>query len=774
MLGAVLFGVLRIHAIDAPAAAAPPGSVIDAEATLLERPRAGLFGSSAPMRIETGPARGLRIFARNGDDWPSADPGVRFRIHAFVRMPRVGASEGGASEGGASAGGASAAARPTGAVPSEANAGVPGTPGFGPLPARAGPGDSFDFDAFLRSRGIGREVRVESLQLIGRRSGIAGVVDSMRRRAEAGIDAALRRDLAALARGMVLGEDGDVAENTRDDFRRSGLAHLLAASGQNVALLCALALPLLMLVGASQAIRIAVLLPLVAIYVALAGSGASITRAGIMAAAGLLAIAAGRRSSTVYSLLFAAAVTLMLNPRATGDPGWQLSFAAVAGMLALGPVVARPMRRLPRPVAEAIGATVAATISTAPLLAHEFGAVSLAALPANVVAFPAVAPIMWIGMTEAALEQLGGLGLPFGAVAHPVEAVLAPVSALALRWVSAVATRFADPAWAQSQLTLSWAWVVAAYAAIAAIAFACARFRARGDRLGELLDWMRALSPPRRRAFATPLVALVIAAGAYAATPPAPPRHLTVDFIDVGQGDSTLIRDPTGAAVLFDGGIPEARVDRTLKRLGVRKLSVVVATHQSRDHHGGLLQVIKRFPVGLFLDGRDGVPDRSFDALERDVDRRRIPRRPTRAGERLRVGGMTIHILWPPPRGPGTPPPANPNERATVAIVSEDRFDLFLSADAESGPLLGLDLPRVDAMKIPHHGSADPGLPRLLDRLKPRIAAIETGRGNRYGHPTPSTLNALRGRVPRVYRSDRDGTTELTITGDRIAIRTHR
>jgi competence protein ComEC len=87
--------------------------------------------------------------------------------------------------------------------------------------------------------------------------------------------------------------------------------------------------------------------------------------------------------------------------------------------------------------------------------------------------------------------------------------------------------------------------------------------------------------------------------------------------------------------------------------------------------------------------------------------------------------------------------------------------------------LLPLDLPQVDAMKVPHHGSADPGLPQLLKRLQPRVAAIETGRGNRYGHPTPPTLQALR-RVPRVYRTDRDGTTELTVTGGRIAIRTHR
>jgi competence protein ComEC len=537
-----------------------------------------------------------------------------------------------------------------------------------------------------------------------------------------------------------------------------------------------------MLVGAPQRVRVAVLLPLVTIYVTLAGAGASITRAGIMVAAGLLAIAAGRRSSAIYSLLLAAVVTLTMNPRTTGDPGWQLSFAAVAGMLALGPALQRPLRRLPRPLAEALGATTAATLATSPLLAHQFGAVSLAALPANIIAFPAVAPIMWIGMAEAAIEQLAGAAAPLAVIAHALESLCAPVTALALRWIGGVATRFADRDWAQAQLQLTWPAVVAAYAALVAVATLAARPRIRarllgvlaGARLGEIGDWLRSLTPASRRAFAAPVIALVVAAAAQAAAAPPPPRHITVDFIDVGQGDATLIRDPAGAAVLFDGGVPEARVDRSLRHLGVRKLSVVVATHQSRDHHAGLLQVIKRFKVGLFLDGRYGVKDPSFFALEREVDRRDIPRRYTHAGQQFRVGAMTIRILWPPPRRPTDPPPANPNDRATSAIVSEGDFDVFLSADAESPVLLPLALPRVEVMKVPHHGSEDPGLPALLKRLKPTVAAIETGRGNRYGHPTPQALNALRGHVPRVYRSDRDGTTELTFAGGRIAIRTHR
>jgi competence protein ComEC len=97
-----------------------------------------------------------------------------------------------------------------------------------------------------------------------------------------------------------------------------------------------------------------------------------------------------------------------------------------------------------------------------------------------------------------------------------------------------------------------------------------------------------------------------------------------------------------------------------------------------------------------------------------------------------------------------------------VAIVSEGSFDLLLSADAESEALLPLALPHVEAIKVPHHGSSDPGLPEVLRRLRPQVAGIEVGRGNSYGHPAPSTLAALRRAGVRTFRTDRDGTVSLS------------
>src|SRR4051794_37189651 len=122
-------GAWRLEQVDRPAEAAPPGTVIEATATLLERPRPGLFGSSAPMKIESGPAKGLRILARRRESSWDADPGSRFRIRGLVRDPERRPATSTTSAGSAPAGSA-----PAGSAPSEANAGAPGTPGLGPLP----------------------------------------------------------------------------------------------------------------------------------------------------------------------------------------------------------------------------------------------------------------------------------------------------------------------------------------------------------------------------------------------------------------------------------------------------------------------------------------------------------------------------------------------------------------------------------------------------------------------------------------------------------------
>ncbi|MEA2427385.1 MAG: competence protein ComEC, partial [Thermoleophilaceae bacterium] len=262
---------------------------------------------------------------------------------------------------------------------------------------------------------------------------------------------------------------------------------------------------------------------------------------------------------------------------------------------------------------------------------------------------------------------------------------------------------------------------------------------------------------------------------AYTSEPPAPPGRLTVRFLDIGQGDAKLIQDGAGASVLFDGGPPEARVYRQLRAAGVQQLDLVVSTHQSRDHQGGLHEVLDRIPTRLLMENGYGTRDPDYHRLIAEADARGIRHFAAQAGQVLHVGRLTIEILGPSPRPPGEPPPEDPNPIGVAAIVSSGSFDLWLSADAESDAILNYPLRPVEAMKVSHHGSRDPGLPEVLKRLQPQVAAIEVGAHNSYGHPTPQTLAALHAAVPHVYRTDQDGTVTLTVGGDGSeAVRTSR
>ena len=611
------------------------------------------------------------------------------------------------------------------------------------------------WDAWARARGAHAVLRIRFVRPSGaRRGGLAGVVDAIRRRAEAGLDGGLDPPEAALARGMVLGQDERLSAAARDDFQRSGLAHILAASGQNVMLLAALALPLLAAVGLGLRARLAGVLVLVAVYVPLAGAGPSIQRAGVMGAAGLIAAIAGRRSSRWYALLLAAAVTLLLNPRAVGDPGWQLSFAAVIAILALaGPIRDRlTAGGVPRGLAEATALTCAATLGTATLLAHHFERVSPVSLPANLLAAPAVAPAMWLGMLAAAAAQ----------VAEPLAHLLDALAIYPLAFLEWLAGASASVPGAAVSLHLGSGWAVAAAYAVPT-AMVLARRR--------LVDAVRALRGVRAAgaalAVAATLGAATLAGARRAGTTAPVPRPLTISFLDVGQGDATLVQD-RGRAVLVDAGPRDGPILARLHAARVGRIDLLVMTHDQADHEGGAASVIAAHRVGLVLDGAAGDRTPGHRAVIRAAVARHVRRIAPERGQVLRAGRIRIGVLWPP--RPPPDPGGDPNDRAIVALLSVGQFDLFLPADAESDITAALPLAQVDALKVAHHGSEDPGLPELLDRLTPRMAVIEVGAHNPYGHPTEQAVQAIRASGAALYRTDLDGTIRLTVTGDRLRV----
>ena len=702
-IAAVLAGALLAHArlaaLDRSGLDGGLGTATRARVILLETPRPSRRGGHfARARLEEGRGRGEQVLLRAGrrTTWPSADVGEE--LSARGRLEPLG-----------------------------------------------------PHDAGQRRRGAHAVLVVHALVATGRRrGGVAGALDRARSRAEAGVAAGLGRPQAALARGMVLGEDERLSESLREDFRRSGLSHLLAASGQNVMLLAALALPILAALGLRARWRLALVLGLVAAYVPLAGAGPSIQRAGVMGAAGLAAGLAGRPASRWYALLLAALVTLAINPRAAGEPGWQLSFAAVIAILATGARLREGLsaRRVPRGLAEALALTVAATLGTAPLIAFHFGRVSLASLPANLLAAPAVVPVMWLGMISAAVGQLAA------ALAAPINALAAYPLAF-LEWLAHVAARTPGATMAVglgSPLAL-----IAAYLALAA------PLAVRPRRRGMALTGVAATSG---------VVALVVASGGGTGSRAPPPERLIVSFLDVGQGDATLLQHE-GAAVLVDTGPPDGPILARLRRAGVDRLAVLVVTHAQADHEGGAAAVMAHHRVGLLVDGGAGAATAEHRRLLAVAGRRGVRTVAPDAGQRIRAGPLELDVLWPHAEPAELHAAQDPNQRAIVTRVRDGSFTALLPADAESDVTSPLALSPVTALKVAHHGSADPGLAEELARLRPAIAVIEVGRRNSYGHPTAQALAALRA-VPRLYRTDRDGTVRVSVEGPRLEVSTDR
>lgn len=608
--------------------------------------------------------------------------------------------------------------------------------------------NGFDERAWLARQGIHVILRGGSWRQVGARGGIAGVGDRLRDRIERAVGRGVEGVRRALVLGVVLGEDEGLSERVRQDFRASGLAHLLAVSGQNVAYIALGVLGLGWLLRLPRVVRELLTLGAIAAYVLAVGWQPSVIRAGVAGALASLAWLVARPRDRWHFLALGALVLLTWTPTALLEPGFQLSFAAVAAIFVGVPRAGRWFEGypVPRRLAEVLSIALTCGIATAPIVLLHFGQAPVYTVLANALAWPAMPLVLALGLLAAAAEPVA----PGAAVA------LAWLAGWAAAWLDFVARIVASLPGAQIGARAAIVAVLLVAAGWAGVRYASSRLGARGSSV----------------AFAAAGLVLLAAAGWWSVRP-APAWHqpagLRVTFLDVGQGDSVLLETPS-ARVLVDQGPPEANVAGQLARMGVRTLSALVLTHPQRDHVGGAAEVIRQLRVGTVLDPGLAATGPDREEAVAAARERRVPVREVRSGSEFRAGGLVLRVLWPP--DPGLPF-EDPNLNATVLVASFGEVDVFLPADAESDVTARLSLRAVEVLKVAHHGSADPGLDDELRVLRPRIAVISAGRNNDYGHPRPETLAALSSVTGlAVYRTDTDGRVVVESDGRGLRVRT--
>ncbi len=634
----------------------------------------------------------------------------------------------------------------------------------------------FDYGAYLRNHGIhavavvrgpGR-IQVRHPGLVDFKEWVWWQIDHWRNQVRQAALATLRQPARGLFLGMIVGEQNDIPPDVRDGFMTTGTVHIISISGSHLGLLAFVSfmgvrgitrrmparwLEKLSCVLTPRQLAVLVTVPMVVFYTLLSGAHVATVRSLLMILLYLFAVWIGHERQIVIALGIAAFCTTLADPGALYDLSFQLSYVSVLAIALVfqwsgnhddeaDDMPQAPMVKVKHWGKQYALMTLAATVGTVPLVAYYFNQVAWVGLFANAVVVPFVGMLVVpLGLGASMIVLLGGFEhLPFGPVHQALMDGLTSVVGV-MAAVPAAEWHVASP----SILSMAGFYLCLMVALLSRNA--AVRVVSVGVLIGCLVWWVWSPRPVFER------------------------DALRVTFLDVGQGDATVLELPGGDTVLVDGGAAYERWDigrmvvgPYLWDRGIRRLTHVIATHPQLDHVGGLSWIIEHFEVDHYWS--NGIPrtNRFYQRLRETLDHKGLAERHARAGEAIiGEGPCRLISLNPPLVEDGSTTRdvqgSDLNNFSVVLSLVCGTHSILLTADAEVDALTRLmHHPLVESatvVKIPHHGAKSSLNRRWIQRLNAEIAVVSAGRGNRYGHPAETVLQAY--EHMNVYRTDSDG-----------------
>ncbi|MET4223703.1 ComEC/Rec2 family competence protein [Oerskovia enterophila] len=633
--------------------------------------------------------------------------------------------------------------------------------------------------------------------------GVVGVLRADLLTASGGLPA----DARALLPGVAVGDTSRIDDELDAALRTTGLTHVTAVSGGHFAIVVATVTALCALARAPRGVRMVVTGAVMAGFVLLVHPDPSVLRAAAMGVVGLVGIGLGRPSRAVPALATVVVVLLVLDPWLARSYGFVLSSVATAALvLGTQPVARRLAPWIGKGPAFALAVPLTAQLACAPVLVLLDPSIATYAVPANLVAAPALVPATVLGV----LATLVAPWFPLGGV------VLAWPAGLSSWWIAAVARFFAGLPGAR----VPWPGGALGAVALALLTLAALvlvwRWRRVAGLLGVRVPWSRgsgwphtwrtavragvreALAARRRRATLRLVAAwAVVVVGAVGCVAIAWPRWIApagrdvpadwaVAACDVGQGDGLVVRTGAGRGLMIDVGPAGDAAGRCLDDLGIERLDLLVLTHFHADHVGGLGAVLDGRQVGRALVTGLGDPAEQAERVLDDLADRGVPVEVAELGAGGTLGGVSWEVLQAGSTpGPGTSGDGRPrlaeadggaNDASIALRVVTPRLTLVALGDLEAGGQETLDRTlrarvgdqSVDVVKVAHHGSRVQSA-RLAATLSPTVAIVSSGE-NTYGHPTQEALDLYAGGGAAVLRTDRCGTFALVVRDGALAV----
>ncbi|MBA7602405.1 ComE operon protein 3 [subsurface metagenome] len=641
------------------------------------------------------------------------------------------------------------------------------------------PGD-FDYRAYLAREGIYSIIYYPEVEFVEGGHGTTPLQQlyDFRSRMSESMEDSLSEPQSSVAQAVVLGIRSDISPSVYEDFRNSGTAHILAISGLHMAIIAGILLSVsVSLFGRQRPTYFLVTLCALWAYGLLAGMSPSVMRAAIMVSLFLFATYVGRQRSVMTALAFAAAVMVAINPQILWQVSFQLSFAAVTGIVLLTPIFQGwgARTRAPNIVVDSFSVTMAAILATLPLIAHYFGYVSLVGLPATFLVLPALPAVI-------VLSALVGL---VGLFAQAVAQVIGWVAWLFLGYMTGVVGLFAAlpySSWEVGGMDAHLVWLY--YGLFLAALWLGTRRRVFSDigaaakRVGGWLGSIPRRLPARLVIFPLLIIAILVWTAAIIAPSGG---KLSVSILDVGQGDAILITTSSNQRILVDGGPSPEQVTHELGEeipFWERSIDLVVLTHAHDDHVTGLVEVLRRYHVGEVLE--PCFPDESLAYKEwlGLIEDKGIECTCAQAGQQIDLGDGAIMEVLNPPREFLEDTDSDIDNNGVVLRLSMGEVSFLLTADlyADGERYLldqGLEL-RSTVLKVAHHGSATSTTSTFLAAVAPQVTVVSAGADNPFDHPKDEVMDRLEERLDEnyIYLTSEDGTITFTTDGERLWVET--
>lgn len=574
--------------------------------------------------------------------------------------------------------------------------------------------------------------------------GDPGIVDRAAQRVRDALHASLPQRPAggsALVAGLAIGDENAMAPELVEQMRMSGLSHLTAVSGGNVAIVIGAVIALAWVLRLPMIARIAAALLALIFYVVVVHPEPSVLRAGVMGAVVVLSLLVGGRKPGPSVLATAVLILVVVVPTLSVSWGFALSVAATAGIVILAPELRRRVEEapwgahFPAAVSVAASLTLAAQVATAPVLLAMGAYVGIAAVPANLLAMPVVPIVTVAGLAAALIGLVPGLA--------PIADFVAWIGAMAGEWIAQVAIHASgiDLFRIRGSPFVAGVFVVAIVAAALLWRFGSPLVRSAAIGaivLGSIL-WL--VAPPGQRAW--------------------PPTDWALVQCDVGQGDGLVIAPSAGSgAVVVDTGVSARVIDRCLTDLGIDHIGALVLTHFHADHVNGLAGVVDGRRVDAILSTIAREPVEQFAGVMHELDRRGLALTEVRSGTQFRIGNGTYRVIW--PRRIITAGRISEGSVANNASIVVDArvhgLRILLTGDIEPPAQAALltEPGNFDVAKVPHHGSPHQH-PRFATWADADLALISVGADNSFGHPADDTLREWQASGAIVVRTDQYG-----------------